>query len=231
MLTIPDPIIDGDFETPQEQFDSPMISTDEITGSMAISRRYMQLKSFYRPLPQGEIDPIFRDAYLVNEAIESHQGPVVVFSRYYQQMPKPRDEPVSIVFTVPGKSKFTVSNITGQVISWDPYGAAKPYTREVIATASISYELNPPPVAPPLTAIKFNGAPVDFVGDVYEFVGEIEVKRPNGVYLTEPRFKYLGGTMPLIIPGLWVAENNVQRWRGPIWERRIVTVNTLLATL
>lgn len=225
------PILDNVPETPIQINGSPVISTDEVTGSMSITRFYAVARDSYVPLLSGAPDPVYTDAYLVNENTDSVQGPIRFFSRNYQQLPDTRQEPLRVVFTIPGRSKETRSQWNNSVIGWDKYGAAAPYTRDVDATVTISYELNPPAVAiNPVSVITFNGAPVDFIGSVYENVGAEVIVRPNG-NLSEPRFDYLGNTFPLTLPLIWTMENTIERWRGPIWERRVVTVNTILASL
>lgn len=219
-------IVDGNFTFPREIEGSPSISTDPITGSLLITRRYVILKANYKPVAAGAKDPVFKDAYLINETADQVVGVLQFFSRNYAQLPATRTEPRRIAFTLPGKSAVQTSELTGRPVGWNPYGAAAPYTRDVNATVTISYELNPTVVVENITKIIYKGAPVDFVGSVYEFVGNVEVPRPGGVVITEPRFRYAGITFPNVISGIWIAEVSLQRWLGPIWEKQVVSVNT-----
>lgn len=226
-----DIVIDGDFSFPVELADSPLISTDEITGARLISRRFAQLKAEYVPLPQGNKDEIYTDAYLINEQVDSTYGVLTWFSRIYAEKPDSRVEPISVTFTMPGRSSIDVSFITGKFINWNPYGAAAPYSRPVTAECTYSYEINPMFGFDGITFVSFNGAPVDFVGEVWKFIGNETIVDPSGNTITEQRWQLQGSTFPGFVPGIWVMENSIQRWRGPIWERRVIRVYTGLLTL
>jgi hypothetical protein len=226
MSTFPPIKVDGDFTYPREIEGSPVISTDDVTGAKLITRRYVVLTANYKPLPQAQKDPVFKDAYLVNENMDQVIGVLTFFSRNYAQLPATRTEPRRLAFTMPGKSAVEISEISGRPVGWNPYGLAAPYTRDITGTAVISYEINPTVVVEEISKITFKGAPVDFVGPVYEFVGNVEVPRPGGIVITEPRFRYVGLTFPVAVVGIWVAEVGLQRWRGPIWEKTVISVNT-----
>jgi len=219
-------IVDGNFTYPREIEGSPSLSTDPITGSLLITRRYVILKANYKPIEPAAKDPVFKDAYLINETADQVVGVLQFFSRNYAQLPATRVEPRRVAFTLPGRSAVQLSEITGKPVGWNPYGAAAPYTRDVNATVTISYVINPTVVVEQLTKIVFNGSPVDYVGQVYTFVGNVEVPRPGGVVITEPRYRYAGLTQPFVISGNWIAEVSLQRWLGPIWEKQVVSVNT-----
>lgn len=218
--------VDGNFTYPREVQGSPVISTDDVTGAKLISRKYVVLTANYKPLPPAEKDPVFKDAYLINETPDQVVGVLTFFSRNYAQLPPTRTEPRRVAFTMPGRSAVELSEITGKPVGWNPYGAAAPYTRDITGVATISYEVNPTVVVEQITKIVFNGAPVDFVGVVYEFVGNVEVPRPGGIVITEPRWRYAGLTIPFVISGNWICEIGFQRWRGPIWEKTVIRVNT-----
>lgn len=226
-MPFPLTVIDGNFSYPREVEGSPQISVDEVTQAKLITRLFVVLKENYDPLPAGAKDPIYKNAYLINENETGNVGPFRFFARNFAELPEDRVEPQQVSFTMPGRSSVDVSFITGKFINFNPYGAAAPYTREVTASAAISYELNPaPPVGGAgITVIRFNGAPVDFVGVVFKSVGNEEVERPGGVFITEGRWELIGFTSPGDIPGIWTMANTLTRWRGPIWERRILTVN------
>ena len=220
------PIVDGTFTYAREIEGSPSKATDPVTGSLLITRRYVILTANYRPLAAGALDPVFRDAVLINETTDQVIGVLTFFTRNYAQIPATRTEPRRMAFTMPGKSAVQISEITGAAVGWNPYGEASPYTRDVTATAVISYELNPTVVLEQLSVATYRGAPVDYIGEVWVFVGNVEVPRPGGVVITEPRFRFAGFTNYLFVPTLWIAEISLQRWLGPIWEKQVVTVNT-----
>lgn len=213
-------IVDGSFDFPQEISGSPIISTDEITKSLLITRNYVVLASEYVPLPQGSLDPIYPLSYLVNEQGSGHQGPLYFFSRVYAQIPNSRTEQRLVTYTRPGKSGTTTSGVV--VISWNQYAGGAPYTRQLLGTVQFSYWLNAVPTGPSLSKVTgIGGAPVDFTGELYQYNGNIVV---GGV--TQPSWTFVGFTNPSILPATWVIDVQASRWRGNIWEKQVVTVPT-----
>ena len=219
-------IADGDFTFPVEVEGSPMISTDEVTKSLLITRTYAVYTANYVPTTAaGIVDPRYTTAYLVNETPVSIQGPILFFNRNFAQIPLGRVESRTIAFTRPGVSATQQSNITGRIIGWNQYGKSAPYTANVVAQVTYSYGLSATPSTPALTRILYSGSPVDYVGFVFSYVGnQITIK--DGEPVTEPHWMAAGQTSPSSIPGLWIVEANVRRWRGPIFETEVVRVST-----
>lgn len=221
LLPLPDPFIDGDFDTAVAVEGGPLISVDEITKSLLITRQFVVKADHYVPLPQGVPDPFYKDAFLVQETAGSKQGPMFFFSRLYAQLPKTRTEPRTVAFTFLGKSSFDESPVTNLPIGWNQYGAAQPNTRAVNGTSVFSYSIDPNTFArPPISKNTYNGNPVDFMGYVYTYIGQVKVNAD----LTEPRWRLAGATFYFLMPALWIQEVNVTRWRGAIWQMEVVQV-------
>lgn len=216
-------IIDGDFSFPVEVEGSPLISTDEITQAKIITRKYAVLTSSYSPLVQGTVDPVFLDCYLINETPAGIQGPIFFFNRNYAQIPDTRIESRIVTFTEPGRTDIQLSHITPTTIGWNQYGRSAPYTSPHVAEVTYTYSLNPFAVVPDLTAILYDGAPVDFAGSVYTYVGNTTTM-VDGLPVTEPTWEFVDDTVPSVSPSTWVVETNFRRWRGPIFETEVVEV-------
>lgn len=228
------PYIDGDFTHAVETDGGPIITTDETTKSLSITRFYAVRTANYRPLSLGasynqtQQDKQYTNAYLLTESVTQVIGPITYFQRVFATVPDSRTEPRSIAFTMPGQSAVQRSSISNQPIGWDPYGKARPYTRILNAEVEYSYSINGAFFYPPLTRITFAGTPVDYVGLVYQFAGYVQVTLPNNAGLTtEPRWTLAGATDPALIPAIWVQEFNVTRWRGPIWQAEKISLNPL----
>lgn len=216
-------IPDGDFTFPQEVEGSPLITTDEITKAKIVTRTYAVYNSSYVPLTQNTPDVIYSNCYLTLEQPSSIQGPILFFQRVFAQLPTTWVASRTISWTRPGKSKAQTSDTTGFFIGWNQYGEAAPYTSNVVAEVTTSYGLNPTPSVPDLTEILFGTNPVDFVGFVFVLVGN-KTTVVSGVSVTEPNWSLVGSTSPGSIPGVWIVEVNVSRWRGGIWQTEVVRV-------
>jgi hypothetical protein len=220
-MALPDTVFDGNFETPIEIEGGPIFLTDDVTQALMITRQYVVKADNYVPLPQGTVDAFYKDAYLVQENPGSRQGPLFYFSRLYVQLPEERIEPRSVSFTVLGQSKADFSSVTLLPIAWNQYGAAAPATRNVVGQSTFTYSLDPNSFPkPPITRNTYNGNPVDFMGYVYDYQGNVKVSDE----LTEPRWDLVGSTFYTLMPAVWVQEVNITRWRGPIWQMEVVRV-------
>ena len=238
-------ILDGDFSTPQEVNGSPMISTDPVTRSKTVVRKYAVWKSYYTPLIYGSFvaipDRQFPTCILIEETPQQVDGPFLFFARTYCEVPGPRNEPLVYAFSMPGKSAVTLSSLTHLAVNWRQYGNGSPYTRAILANAAYSYAAGDPGpngsllfTIPTLSRIVYNSVAgpisVDYVGDVYEWSGSRAITQQQGgiTVLTgaEPSFVFVGSTVPRTLPATWIAEANVRRWRGSIWELEVITVPT-----
>lgn len=219
-------IFDGDFTFPVEVEGSPLITTDELTRSKIITRTYAVLNATYIPLSQGVPDVIYNTAYLVNEQPSSIQGPILFFQRVFAQLPSPRQETRTVSFTIPGASQEQLSSVGGGAIGWNQYGKAAPGTYSVKATVEFTYQTTPNAATTPITVIRYNGRPVDFVGTVFVYVGNRTVSTGPGTSVVEPRWDFQGFTNPNGLPINWTLEVNISRWRGIIWQYETVTINT-----
>lgn len=236
---------DGDFSQPVEINGSALISTDPVTRSKTIVRMYAVWRTSYTPLIYGNFtlipDRQFPTAFLIEEIPQQCEGPFFFFQRLYSEVPNSRTEPLVYAFSMPGKSAVTLSALTHQAVNWRPYGNGSPYTRAILATVNYSYAVGDPGATgaalftiPTLTRITYNSfsgpISVDYVGDVYEFAGSRAITSQQGgiTVLTnaEPNFVRVGSTNPAILPATWIAEANVRRWRGAIWEMSVITVPT-----
>lgn len=225
------PIYDGNFAAAQEVEPSPIVSTDEVTRALLITRTYAVGVSNYTPQAQGSLDPQYT-AYQINETNASIQGPVKIFNRHFATVPVTREEPRSVSFTVPGKSAIVTSDISALPIGWNPYGTAAPYTVPLLANAEYSYAFvspgtNPRSVftEPTPTTLMFDGQPVDFLGSVYESIGQATVAQGGGLPdIIEERFQFVGNVTGWTALTDWIMSVDIRRWRGPIWEMEVVTV-------
>ncbi len=124
-------------------------------------------------------------------------------------------------FTILGKSATDLSQVTGLAIGWNQYGAGQPNTRNVNGFSDFSYSVDPNTFAqPPITRNTYMGQPVDFMGFVYTYRGNVVVSDS----LTEPRWRLAGSTFYTLLPALWIQEVNVTRYRGPLWQMEVVRV-------
>lgn len=236
---------DGDFSAPVEINGSPIISTDPVTRSKTIIRKYAQWKSFYTPLIYGTFAKIpdrqFPTAILIEEVPEQTDGPFCYFQRIFCEIPSARNEPIAYAFAMPGKSSVTLSARTGKPVNWRQYGNGSPYTRVILSNIAYTYAAGDPGVnganlftIPTLSRITFNSVTgpisVDYVGDVYEFAGSRAITAIQGgitvLVDAEPNFVFVGSTSPRTIPATWIQEVNIRRWRGAIWEMSVITVPT-----
>lgn len=221
-MAFPDITYDGDFDHPIEIEGGPLISTDDVTGSIYITRKYAVKNVAYVPSAMGLPDRTFPKSYLVQETPDNIQGPILFFSRLFAQLPVTRTEPRMISFTYLGKSKEDRSKVTGRAIGWNQYGGGAPATRNVQASVAYSYAIDPASFNKPLiTKNTFNGVPVDFMGFVYAYKGNDKVSDE----LTEPFWELIGSTFYALPPAIWIQEVNVTRWRGSIWQMEVVSVN------
>jgi len=235
MANLPLTVIDGNFANAVEIEGSPTFAIDEVTYARIITRRFAVLKSAYLPLPQGTKDPQIKNAVLVSEATDSVEGPIMKFHRIYAEVPGLRTERRIVAFTLPGMSAAQVSNVSGQAIGWDKYGAGAPMTKLLSATVTFSYQVGAPTTVCNVSKITYglqgvyNGVQiykeVDFAGSVYVFKGMVTVLGMSGP-VTEPRWVFDGVTNPPQIPNPWLVSTNIRRWMGPIWETENVTVPT-----
>ncbi len=220
-LPRPDIFYDGNFDTPIAIEGGPLFTTDEVTDSLLITRQYVVKAESYVPLPIGTVDFFYKDAYLIQENPGNRSGPLFYFSRVYAQLPEQRIEPRSVSFTVLGKSRADISQVTALPIAWNQYGNGAPSTRNLNGESTFTYSLTPNSFPkPPITRNTYNGAPVDFMGFVYEYLGNVKVNDQ----LTEPRWNLVGATFYGLMPAVWIQEVNITRWRGPIWQMEVVRV-------
>lgn len=238
-------VLDGDFSTPQEVNGSPLISTDPVTRAKTVVRSYAVFKAFYTPLIYGTFvaikDRQYPNCILVEEIPQGADGPYFYFQRVYSEIPASRDEPLVYAFSMPGKAAVTNSRQTGLPVNWRPYGNGSPYTRAILANAAYTYAAGDPGpnganlfTIPELSRITYNSPSgpisVDYVGDVYEFAGTRAITQQQGgitvLVNAEPNFVLVGSTTPRTLPTTWIAEANVRRWRGSIWELEVITVPT-----
>ena len=236
---------DGDFSVPVEVNGSPMISTDPITRSKTIVRKYAVWKAFYNPLIYGAFTKIpdrqFPTAILIEEVPEQVDGPFFWFQRVFCEIPGDRTEPLVYAFPMPGKSAVTLSALTGKPVNWRQYGNGSPYTRAILSRVDYTYRAGDPGPSgsllftiPTLTRITYNSVTgpisVDYVGQVYEFAGSRAITQQQGgitvLSNAEPDFVLVGSTVPATIPEQWIQEVSVRRWRGAIWEMSTITVPT-----
>lgn len=219
---LPDTIFDGNFDFPQEIEGSPIISTDEITKSLIVTRNYVVKASNYNPLPQGVFDGIYPSCALVNEQGSGHQGPLYFFTRVFAQLPFPRTEQRLISFTRPGRTGISIN--AGGVIAWNQYGTAAPNTRARLANVAFSYYFNSVPSPPAITQITAFDVPVDYYGQIYTYDGNVTVTI-DGVSVVQPSWSFAGNTSPASLPSTWIQDVQVSRWRGNIWEMQVVSLN------
>lgn len=232
-MPLGDSYIDGlQFTTPQEVEGSPLITTDVITGASIINRSYAVFTASYQPLilaPNQIIkDEQFPNAYLEIETPGSMKGPYTFFSRTFVGLPPIRSEPRLIPFTRPGVSAVQLSGVSALPIGWNQYGYAAPNTRNVTANVDISYAVNALfPIIPDKTQIFLitgaNKVPVDYIGQVYTYQGNVIVNI-GANQITEPRWQLSGSTFPPALPGIWIQEVQISRWRGVIWQMDVVSV-------
>lgn len=230
------PVYNGTFTTAQEVEPSPIVSTDEITRALLVVRTYAVGVSNYTPQAQGTPDPKYGSTYLINETDAGIQGPVKFFNRNYAQVPSARTEVRMIPFTMPGKAAVVISDLSSLPIGWNPYGAAAPFTQQLLADVDFSYAYVTPGsnprgafTIPALTELVFDGRVVDYTGDVYESVGQATVVQGGGLPdVIEERFQYVGTVSGWSPGGDWTVSVEIRRWRGPIWEMEVVTVPSLL---
>lgn len=230
------PKYDGDFSTAQEIEPSPIVSTDEVTRSLIVQRTFGVGVSNYVPLPQGSLDPLYPNTYLINETNASIQGPVKFFNRNYAEVPASWEEPRNIAFALPGKAAAVISSISSLPIGWNPYGVSAPYTKPLVANVQHSYAFVTPgfdPRAsftiPALTQLSYDGVPVDYTGDVYVSIGQATVVQGGGLPdIIENRFQFDGTVTGWTDGQDWVVSVDIKRWRGPIWEMEVVTLETLM---
>ncbi len=232
-----EPYIDALIDFPVEVEGSPLISTDEVTASMHIKRSYAVAYQQWVRLAYNSRDPQFTTAPLVNEAGGNIQGGVLFFSRNYSEIPAARVEPREIAFTLPGRSAVQISSRTGGAIGWNPYGAVAPQTVPKLARVEYSYAAatslaqNPATLFTPVTesALTYQGARVDFSGAVYVSVGDVSI--PQGLTnppLVEPRWQFQGIVGGFFSGQDWIVSVNITRWRGPIFQREVVKIPTLI---
>lgn len=246
LFTLAATVLDGDFSTPQEINGSALISTDPVTRAKTVTRLYVVWKAYYTPLIYGSFvaikDRQYPNCILIEEVPQSVDAPFFYFQRIYSEIPAARDEPLVYAFSMPGKSAVTLSALTHQAVNWRPYGNGSPYTRAILANAAYSYAAGDPGpngsllfTIPTLSRIIFNSfsgpISVDYVGTVYEYAGTRAITSQSGgiTVLTgaEPNFVLVGSTIPPSLPATWIAEANVRRWRGSIWELEVITVPTV----
>lgn len=213
---------DGYFDFPQEIEGSPILSTDEVTKSLLVTRNYVVKASQYVPLPQGVFDGVYPLCALVNEQGTGHQGPLYFFTRVFAQLPESRTEKRLISFTRPGRTGISIN--AGGIIAWNQYGTAAPYTRAVLANVAFSYYFNSVPSPPNITQITAFDVPVDYYGQIYNYAGNITVTI-DGVSVVQPNWTLAGTTSPGSLPSTWIQDVQISRWRGNIWEMQVVSLN------
>lgn len=227
------PLVDGNFSFPVEIEGSPEISVDEITGARTIKRHYAVLKSQYNPLAYSSPDPKFAFAYLGPENPVRALGPILFFDRTYYEVPQSRTEPREISFPLPGRSAVALSKISGGAIGWNPYGAIAPTTKYMLATVVFQYAAikslaqNPASLfsIPDVSALKFNGATVDYSGQVWASIGNVTI--PQGAKaapIVEPRFSLQGVVGGFTSGGNWIVSRALSRYKGPVWQLEVVTI-------
>lgn len=230
------PIYDGDFTAAQEVQPSPIVSTDEVTRALLVTRTYAVGVSNYTPLAQGTADPQYGSTYLINETDVGIQGPVKFFNRNFAQVPATWTEPRTISFTMPGKSGIVTSDISSLPIGWNPYLTAAPFTQPMIANVTHSYAYVAPGsnprtgfTIPAETQLEYDGRVVDYTGTVYESIGQATVSQGGGLPdVIEERFQYVGVVTGWAEGQDWTVSVEIRRWRGPIWEMEVVVIPTLL---
>lgn len=237
VIPVPEPTIDGNFDFPVEVEGSPVISTDETTYGRHITRKYAVRRAVYNRLAYAVPDVQFPTARLVSEGGGNIQGPILFFDRNYSEIPGPRVESREIAFTIPGKSAVQISSVTGLPIGWNPYGAVAPQTVPRTARVEISYaaktSLGQAPAslfnAPAESALRYQGAVVDYTGPVYVYVGDATIPRPDpNPPIVEPRFQFQGIVGGFFSGQDWVVSVNYSQYRGPIWQMEVVKIPNLI---
>lgn len=222
-----------------------MVSVDPITRSKVIQRSYVVRTAYYQnllynnpALPVAQVvvkDYQFPTAILVDENAGQIIGPMFYFTRVFAELPASRTEPRMVAFPQPGKSQAQFSAYSRLAIGWNQYWGGQPYTRNVLASVAYSYNTDPSAfVIPALTRITYQGVPVDYVGDVYTYQGNrtyatapiTGLSIGDGFLISEPNWVRQGSTVPPTLPGSWIQEVSIDRWRGTIWEMQVVTVPT-----
>lgn len=214
--------IDGYFATPREVEGSPEISTDDVTLSIIVKRKFAVLTSSYQPTTRGLFDPIFGYPFIF-EATGQVSGSITFFDRTFASVPAPRTETRMVPFTRPGQPAVQISTISQKPIGWTPYGLCSPYTRLILANVNFSYQINPfsPSQAPANTTITYQGVPVDYFGSVF-VPGRYVIVATKGNLIPELQWVQKGQTNPPFLPSTWVQSTNVSRWKGPIWQMETV---------
>lgn len=236
-MAVPEAYFDANIDSPVEVEGSPAISTDEVTGSRLIKRAYAQRKSLWNRIAYASKDPQFATAFLGAENPGSIVGPVLFFERNYIEVPQSRVEPREISFPYPGRSAVQYSKLTGSPIGWNPYGAAAPQALPVLARVEFSYaavsSLSQDPrnlfSVPTQSRLTFQGATVDYSGQVYVSVGNVSI--PQGINqppLVEPRWQLAGSVGGFFSGQDWIYSVNISRWRGPVWQMEVVKVPFLI---
>lgn len=232
-MPVPQPYFDANINYPVEVEGSPEISTDEVTGSRKIKRKYAQRKSLWTRIAYASPDPFFTSARLASEYPAQINGPVLFFERNYIEVPQSRVEPREISFPNPGRSAVQYSKLTGLPIGWNPYGAVAPQTLPVLARVEISYasvsSLSQDPktlfTIPTQSRLSYKGGTVDYSGNVYVNVGNVSIPQPSPEPpIVEPRWQ-LDGTVGGFFSGQnWIYSVNISRWSGPVWQMEVVKI-------
>jgi hypothetical protein len=232
-MAVPAAYFDANIDTPVEVEGSPAISTDEVTGSRIIKRSYAQRKTLWNRLAYASPDPFITGARLGPENPGQIVGPVLFFDRTFYEVPESRVEPREISFPYPGRSAVEYSKITALPIGWNPYGAAAPQTLPVLARVEFSYaavtSLSQDPRTlfnvPVQSRLTFNGATVDYSGQVYVSVGNVSIPQGSGQPpVVEPRWQLAGSVGGFVSGQDWIYSVNISRWRGPVWQMEVVKV-------
>ena len=230
-------IVDGNFLTPVECEGSGVITIDDVTKAMIVTRKYQVVRTNYRPLlttPTVIVpDYQFPTCILIEEIPDQVVQGILFFTRVYAQIPVARTEPRIVSFTQPGKSAVLKSAYTGNPIQWLNYGAGSPYTKAIMASVAFTYGAGDPNTLfspPALTQIFYNSPTgritVDYVGDVYQYAGVRTYTQNNTEIIVEPYYILQGTTSPATIPASWIFEVNISRWRGSVWQMEVTTVPT-----
>jgi len=209
------PYVDGDFSTPREILGSGVRQFSEFNNTdFILTRDYVQSRATYAKLDLSTADATYTTAYLVNETVTKRDGYLVWFTRTYATIPTTRTERRSVAYTFPGQSGTV--DLGGGVSTWNPYAAGAPSSLIRQGLVELSYSLGEPTVALP-TQFTYDGAPVDFVGTVYQVLSDGTIGA------------LLGSTSPASMPSSFVVSDVARRWRGNIWEREKITVGLTLS--
>ncbi|MBS0328216.1 MAG: hypothetical protein JSR30_00055 [Proteobacteria bacterium] len=235
-------IIDGDFTIPREVEGSGVFYIDEITRAKILTRKYCVERALFQPLLTDDLAPVkdyqYPSCILVEERPDSAPGRLLFFTRTFAEVPASRTETRTVAFTQPGLSQALFSDYSKLAIWWNQYGGSQPYTRNAVATVAYSYKTDPTTfVVPDISRITYRGAPVDYAGDVYVYVGNrVVVTGPitglstaDGQIIVEPKWLLQGSTVPRTLPANWILDTQINRWRGTIWEMAVITVPTIKA--